>query len=137
MLEKLVQSITPQVLVVVVAALLAIGIALFFLIRALRNPKDKEKRRRLAVNQFGRLGDATVTDIENGTIFYEYSVRGVGYMASQDISQLGDRIPTETHRLIGPATLKYTPVNPANSIVVCEEWSGLRVATPNEQRATK
>jgi hypothetical protein len=28
--------------------------------------------------------------------------------------------------LAGPAIVKYIPRNPANSIVICEEWSGLR-----------
>jgi hypothetical protein len=30
--------------------------------------------------------------------------------------------------LIGPASLKYAPRNPANSILICERWSGLRVS---------
>jgi hypothetical protein len=102
-----------------------IAAAMVILLRT-RRPKDKEKRRRLAVNQYGRLGDATITEIDGSTIFYEYSVRGVGYTASQDISQLHELIPTDPQRLIGPATLKYSPSNPANSIILCEEWSGLR-----------
>jgi len=28
--------------------------------------------------------------------------------------------------LVGVANLKYSPKNPANSILICEEWSGLR-----------
>ena len=28
--------------------------------------------------------------------------------------------------LVGPVTLKYSTRNPANSIIICEEWSGLR-----------
>jgi len=103
-----------------------IGAAIIIFVRS-RQPKDKEKRRRFEVNQHGRLGDATITEIDGGTIFYEYSVRGVGYTASQDISQLREFIPaTDLHRLIGPVTLKYSPTNPANSIILCEEWSGLR-----------
>jgi hypothetical protein len=27
--------------------------------------------------------------------------------------------------LLGPALVKFDPRNPANSIVICEEWSGL------------
>jgi len=129
--------------VVILLVILLIAGLVYFWVRVLRKPKDKEKRRRLMVHQRGRLGDATITEIDGATIFYEYSVRGVGYTASQDISQLLDRIPAETHRLIGPATLKYSPENPANSIVVCEEWSGLRlwptppVQTDSAQSATE
>jgi len=37
-------------------------------------------------------------------------------------------MPPGPQRLIGAVTLKYSPRNAANSIVVCEEWSGLRTA---------
>jgi hypothetical protein len=111
-------------LVVVAAALIALGLIVIFRIR--RKPKDKEMRRRLSVNLHGRLGDATITEVQDNTIFYSYSVGGVAYTASQDITQLRPRIPSDLEKLIGPASLKYSPRNPANSIIVCEQWSGLR-----------
>ena len=117
-------SASVVALVVIAAALIALGI--FILIRVRRKPKDKEMRRRLSVNHLGRLGDATITEVQDNTIFYSYSVGGVTYTASQDISQLLAQIPSNPEKLIGPASLKYAPRNPANSIVVCEEWSGLR-----------
>jgi len=113
-----------MVLVVVAAALIALG--LFILFRIRRKPKDREMRRRLSVNLHGRLGDATITEVQDHTLFYSYSVRGVAYTASQDISQLLAQIPSDPEKLIGPASLKYSPQNPANSIIVCEVWSGLR-----------
>jgi len=88
-------------------------------------------RRRLSVNLHGRLGDATITEIQDDTLYYSYSVGGVTYTASQDISQLRERLPADPNLLIGrPASLKYTPRNPANSIIICEDWSGLRNAPP-------
>jgi hypothetical protein len=125
-------------LAIVVGVLLILAIYLF--VRSRLKPKDKEKRRRLTVNQTGRIGDAMITDVQDGIIFYEYSVRGVLYTASQDISQLHDRIPSDPDRLIGPCGLKYTTSNPANSIIVCEDWSGLRsnpVHPPSELSPTK
>ena len=113
------------VLVVVAVALAALG--LFVLFRIRRKPKDKEMRRRLGVNLHGRLGDATITEVQDNTLFYSYSVRGVTYTASQDISQLRAQIPSDLEKLIGPTSLKYSPRNPANSIIICEEWSGLHV----------
>ena len=111
--------------------LLAAGI--FIVLRIRRKPKDKEKLRRLAVNLNGRLADATITDIIDDAIFYEYSVAGLTYTASQDISQLREMIPADSQRLIGrPASLKYSTHNPANSILLCEEWSGLRVGPANQ-----
>jgi hypothetical protein len=125
-LDQLRESSSAQaiILVALVAALAAI--AIYFFVRS-RQPKDKEKRRRLTVNQLGRIGDAMITDVQDNTVFYEYSVRGVIYTASQDIAQLRDHIPTDPDRLIGPCGLKYSTSNPANSIIVCEEWSGLRI----------
>lgn len=113
-------------LVTALVALLAVGIYIF--VRWRRKPKDKEKRRRLEINLHGRLGDATITEIENGNVFYSYSVGGVTYTASQDVSKLHEFLPPNPDRLIGhAASLKYSPRNPANSILLCEEWSGLRL----------
>jgi hypothetical protein len=116
------------------AALAILAAGIYFLVRWRRKPKDKEKRRRLMVNQFGRIGDATITDLQDDTLFYSYSVAGVSYTASQDVAALRDRMPANVERLIGrAASLKYAPQNPANSILVCEEWSGLRAASIREQ----
>jgi hypothetical protein len=115
----------------VLLALIAAGIIV--LVRIRRKPKDKEKHRRLEVNLNGRLGDATITDVTDDAIIYEYFVGGLTYTASQDISQLREMIPADSHRLIGrPASLKYSTQNPANSILLCEEWSGLRPGPANQ-----
>lgn len=121
---------TPAIIVGLAAVpLLAVGA--FVIYRVRRQPKDKEKLRRMAVNLHGRLGDATITEVADNCIYYSYSVGGVLYTASQDISQLAEHMPEEPERLAGgTASLKYWPQNPANSIVLCEEWSGLRTSRP-------
>ena len=128
----------PKLDVVLIAAsalvaLLLFSAAIYALVRWLRKPKDKEMRRRLLVNQYGRLGDATITDLQGDVLYYSYSIAGVSYAASQDLAALRDHIPSDAERLIGSvASLKYSPQNPANSILVCEVWSGLRTA-PNRE----
>ena len=119
-----------QIVLLVSVTIALLGVGFYFLSRMRRNPKDKEKRRRLQVNEQGRLGDATITEVQENTIFYEYSVRRVLYTASQDVAQLREQMPGDLERLIGPVTLKYSPQNPANSILLCEEWSGLRGVAP-------
>jgi hypothetical protein len=130
MLDSIRDSASLQILLFGLVSIAFLGVGLYFFSRARRKPKDKEKRRRIQVNQEGRLGDATITEVHESTIFYEYSVRGVVYTASQDVAQLIEQIPSDIDRLIGPVTLKYSPRNPANSIILCEEWSGLRGAAP-------
>jgi len=116
-------------LILILAALAVVALGVYLLVRWRRKPKDKEKRRRLTVNQVGRIGDATITDMQGDTLFYSYSVRGVSYTASQDVAALRDQMPADVERLIGrAASLKYAPQNPANSILICEVWSGLRSA---------
>ncbi|HLJ44605.1 MAG TPA: hypothetical protein VKU01_01270 [Bryobacteraceae bacterium] len=113
------------ILGVVAAALVAVGMRILYQLR--RNPLERERRRRLAVNATGRLADGNITETGDNAIFYSYSVGGVLYAASQEITELKPAIPFELERLIGaPVTVKYTTRNPANSIVVCEDWSGLR-----------
>jgi hypothetical protein len=114
-----------------IAALLGLSIALivFALWIALRvrgNPEKREQRRRLEIHRVGRLGDAIITEATESALYYSYSVRGVQYTASQDITALRQHLPAEPERLIGVVSLKYATNNPANSILICEEWSGLR-----------
>jgi hypothetical protein len=92
-----------------------------------KDPEKRERKRRLAIHRKGRLGDALITEATESTLYYSYSVHGVQYETSQDIATLRDRLPADPERLIGgTASLKYAPNNPANSILICEEWSGLR-----------
>ena len=105
-----------------------IALAIYIPLRLKASPEKREKKRRLNVNQIGRLGDAMITEASETAIFYSYSVRGVQYAASQEIGALREHLRIEPDRLIGAlASLKYAPKNPANSILLCEEWSGLRL----------
>lgn len=108
-----------------------------FLPRIVRkDPAKRERKRRLDVNRRGRIGDAFVTEVAGNTIYYTYTLRGVQYETSQDVATLRDYLPGEPDRLIGQAHMKYLPNNPANSILICEEWSGLRLPArrPASQR---
>jgi hypothetical protein len=105
------------------------GVAAWFLpeMKRRRAPAERERRRRLAVHAYGRLGSATIVDFRDGLVTYTYWVGGVEHLASQDLSLLGQFLPPDPATLIElPASIKYLARNPANSIVLCEEWSGLR-----------
>lgn len=103
-----------------------VALAIWIVIQHRETPEKREYKRRHYVNERGRLADGLITDAGPTAIYYSYQVGGVEYGTSQDVTQLAQFLPPETERLIGPVTLKYSPRNPANSIVVCEEWSGLR-----------
>ena len=109
------------------AALIAGGVWLYFNSR--QTAAQRERRRRLAISRAGRMGDAEIIDVRDCVLFYSYEIRGVAYTTSQDASDFKDLLPADTSVLIGPVGLKYTSTNPANSIVICEEWSGLRQGT--------
>ena len=105
------------------------GAAAWFLpgMKRRRAPAERERRRRLAVHAHGRLGSATVVDFRDGVVTYTYWVGGVEHLASQDLSPLAHLLPPDPDTMIElPASIKYLARNPANSIVLCEEWSGLR-----------
>jgi hypothetical protein len=113
----------------IAVSLIALGVWIALRVKK-ANPEKREKRRRLQVHRTGRLGDALVLEVSDeatGTLlYYAYTVHGVEYNASQDVSTLRDLLPGEPGHLVGFAHLKYALKNPANSILICEEWSGLR-----------
>jgi hypothetical protein len=109
------------------AAVVLGAIVVWRLVRSRASPAERERKRRLGVNATGRVSDANIVDYRDGALHYSYSAGGAEYTAAQDVSGLQELLPPDPATLIGPGSVKYVPNNPANSIVVCEQWSGLRV----------
>jgi hypothetical protein len=109
------------------AILLVAGVVAY--IRSRKTPEERERLRRLGVNARGRITDGFLVEMMDREgrqiLVYEYSVAQVGYHSAQDISKLAG--PEELERVCEglPARVKYDPLNPGDSIVVCEDWSGL------------
>jgi len=112
----------------VVALVVLVGIIGY---RAWKNsritPEERERRRRSLLVAYGKMGDATLVEVREDLLFYSYAVRGVEYTASQDVSLLKKFMPPDLSAL-GPVGVKYDARNPANSIVLDEQWSGLRAS---------
>jgi Protein of unknown function (DUF3592) len=118
------------------AALAAVSIGAGLLLRGRRKtPEQREQERRARLAATGRIVDGTVTDVQEISsdektnvqlLIYEYDVAGVSYAASQDITSLRQFIDLHSCRIGLPASIKYDPQNPGNSIVIAENWTGLR-----------
>jgi len=50
----------------------------------------------------------------------------VEYTASQDVSALRELLPDDPSVVNGVVFVKYDSRNPANSMILSEDWSGLR-----------
>jgi hypothetical protein len=66
-------------------------------------------------------GSAPIPDI----IVYNYRIAGVTYECAQDVTTLAEYVHNIRTDL--PIQVRYAPHNPANSIIVAETWSGLRL----------
>src|ERR1017187_7124791 len=117
------------------AAAAIVGYAL--LSRRNKKPAEQlERERRTQLTLRGRIIDGNVIDVleleesESGQqmilLVYQYDVAGVTYEASQDVTHLRQFIDLYSCRLGMPASLKYDPHNPGDSVVISETWSGLR-----------
>ena len=100
-----------------------------------KTPEQRERERRSRISETGRITDGTVIDVShldlNGSgemqlLIYQYDVAGVSYEASQDITHLRHMVDLHSCRIGLPASIKYDPTNPCNSIVVAETWTGIR-----------
>lgn len=104
-------------------------------IRAHRKTAEQvERERRQRLCQFGRICDGNVLDVQevesnDGTtqfIVYNYEIGGVSYHASQDITHLRQFVDVHSCKLGLATSVRYNPQNPGDSIVIAEDWKGLR-----------
>ena len=119
-------AITAALFAVLIVLLVALGVRAWR--RSRISPDEVERRRRLMLLAKGKMGDASLLDFRENLLVYSYAVRGVEYTASQDISKLRQFLPDRIASLAGHVAVRYDARNPANSIVLSEEWSGLRSA---------
>lgn len=104
--------------------------------RSKKSPEQLEYERRSELTLGGRIIDGTIIDVQeledDATgrqmilLIYTYDVAGVTYEASQDVTHLRQFIDLYSCRLGLPASIRYDPHNPGDSIVISETWSGLR-----------
>ena len=115
------------------------AVALWLILRKRPTAAELEHARRRFLVQSGRLIDGMLLDIfevaaEDGRtltmLLFSYRVGGVDYECSQDITDMQGVVDAAQVRAGFPCTVRSQPGNPQNSIVVAEEWSGLRVGLP-------
>jgi hypothetical protein len=121
---SLAEGITIALAIVLVILVATLGYRAW--VRSRVTPEERERRRRTWLVATGKMGDAVLVEMRDTHLFYSYAVRGVEYTASQDIAPLTGKLPPGGLSPNGAVSVKYDPRNPANSIVVAEEWSGLR-----------
>jgi hypothetical protein len=140
------------VLAMVAAALGGVAMIVYAFLRPAVNPEAEERKRRLHLNQIGRIAEGQVVELAEHPpesketrkglfrasarpltdmrprhlVSYSYAISGVTYHTAQDITGLESQVRLE--RLVPgqPASIKYDPANPSDSILVADDWSGLR-----------
>jgi hypothetical protein len=100
---------------------------------------ELERARRLFLVQSGRIVDGMLLDVceveaEDGRtltmLLFHYRNGGVDYECSQDITDMPGVVDVSQIRAGFPCSVRCQPGNPQNSIVVAEQWSGLRIGLP-------
>jgi hypothetical protein len=141
---------SPRVLAAIgVGVVTAAGVASYIMTRRKPTAEEIERERRDLLARSGRITDGTIMDtmiMEARTaesksseplaepegsvptpdiIVYNYRIAGVTYECAQDVTTLAEYVHNIRTDL--PIQVRYAPHNPANSIVVAETWSGLRL----------
>jgi hypothetical protein len=121
---------------VTVGAVAAAGIV-WLIVRSHRpSAAEIERRRREKLTATGRLTDGSIVDARTfdgeesvsatpDLLLYRYRIAGVTYDCGQDVSLIPEC--TAGFRIDQPVQVRYDPRNPGNSIIVSEDWSGLRM----------
>jgi hypothetical protein len=129
----------PEVIGTITATgLCIVGVIVWVATRKRPTEEELERQRRELLVKSGRIIDGTILDIsevdaiESGRtggmqlILYKYDIAGVVYECSQDVTSLKDHVNIHECRLSFPCSVRYDPRRPTNSIIVAENWSGLR-----------
>ena len=139
---------SPRVVAAISASVAAaIGVTTYLLTRRKPTAEEIERERRELLARSGRITDGTImdtmiTEARNTSdiptqadpsiptpqiIVYNYRIGGVTYECAQDVTALAEYVHGIRTDL--PVQVRYLPQNPANSIVVAESWSGLRLSS--------
>jgi hypothetical protein len=140
------------VLSMAAAAIAAAAMIAYAFFRPTEPPEEVERKRRLHLNQIGRIAEGQVVElvehppeppapkknpfgsrarplVHDGPrhlVSYSYAISGVTYHTAQDITGLEGQVRFERLVTGQPASIKYDPANPRDSILVADDWSGLR-----------
>jgi hypothetical protein len=121
------------------------AVALWLVFHKRPSAEELERARRKFLVQSGRLVDGMLLDVcevqvppASNTdaphtltmLLFSYRIGGAEYECSQDITNMTETIDAEQVRAGFPCTVRYQPGNPQNSIVIAEEWTGLRAGLP-------
>jgi hypothetical protein len=134
---------------------LAVAAGLWWWRHRPRDPEEVERHRREHLSRVGRIVEGEILEItetppappaplaskrtgndsrssgpgaSNGTrslVLYTYSISGVTYEAGQDITGFEQRACLKRVIAGQPASVKYDPTNPGNSMLIAEDWSGI------------
>lgn len=145
----------PTWLLAAAGALLVLGLIVAWWRRRPRDPEEVESRRRSYLNRVGRIVEGEILEItdapapdpattkprglfrrvakHNGNksndartlVVYSYSISGVNYQTAQDVTGYEERACLNKLVAGQPASVKYDPANPSNSILISDDWSGL------------
>ena len=114
-------------------------LAWWLIFRKRPTAEELERARRLFLVQSGRIVDGMLLDVceveaDDGRtltmLLFHYRNGGVDYECSQDITDMPGVVDVAQIRAGFPCSVRYQPGNPQNSIVVAEQWSGLRIGLP-------
>jgi len=134
------------------AAVVAIAMIAYAFFRPAEDPEEIERKRRLHLNQIGRIAEGQVVELAahapephlsgkrifgsrsrrpanlspRQLVSYSYNISGVTYHTAQDITGLESQVHFDKLVAGQPASIKYDPSNPTDSILVADDWSGLR-----------
>ena len=129
-----------------------VAMVVYAFLRPKVDQEAEERRRRLHLNQIGRIAEGQVVELverppeasktgkklfgakphalaemrPRRLVSYSYAISGVTYQTAQDITGLDSQIRLERMVPGQPASIKYDPANPVDSILVADDWSGLR-----------
>ncbi len=121
---------------IAVGAAAATGVAWYLLKRPRLSEEEIERNRRDLLAATGRITDGSITDVSRPkedpsptpqVIIYNYRIAGVTYECGQIVTELAEHVRDIRTDL--PIQVRYDPHNPADSIVVAESWSGLRLSS--------
>jgi hypothetical protein len=132
-------------------SVLAIALLLYAFVHPKVDPEEAERKRRLHLNHIGRIAEGQVVDLSEQPaiegvrrgllksrahtlpdvrprflVCYSYSISGVTYHTAQDITGLESQVQFKRLMAGQQASVKYDPSNPSDSILVADDWSGLR-----------